>query len=122
MCTENIIKAGAKFMIYDIKLIKEKVTPICQQWQIGKLLLFGSYAKGEATEESDIDFVVYDTNKSLTGAKFYALVGDLRDAFMPIQVEVLEDVEHEKLPWLSDVLAKEGILIYETGSSTSAKN
>ena len=109
-------------MVYNIAQIKEKVAPICEQWQIGKLMLFGSYAKGEATEKSDIDFIVFDTNKSLSGSKFYALVGDLRDTFMPVQVEVLEDVEKEYVPWIDDLIINEGVPVYDSGSSESVEN
>ena len=109
-------------MVYNVDQIKEKVAPICRQWQIGKLLLFGSYAKEEATDKSDIDFIVYDTNNSLSGAKFYALVGDLRDTFMPIQVEVIEDVEKECIPWIDDLIVSEGVTVYDSGSSTSVEN
>ena len=109
-------------MVYDITQIKEKVAPICEQWQIGKLLLFGSYAKGVATDKSDIDFIVFDTNKSLSGSKFYALVGDLRDTFMPVQVEVLEDVEKEYVPWIDDLIINEGVTVYDSGSSESVEN
>ena len=106
-------------MIYDIEIIKEKVTPICEEWQIGRLLLFGSYAKGEATEKSDIDFIVYDTNNSLSGSRFYALVGDLRNTFMPVQVEVIEDTEKENLPWIDNLILSEGITVYDSESSKS---
>ena len=109
-------------MIYSICSIKEKVAPVCEQWQIGKLLLFGSYAKGEATENSDLDFVVYDTNNSLIGAKFYALVGELRDIFNPINVEVLEDIEKNNIPWINDILVSEGVVIYESRSNTGIEN
>ena len=109
-------------MIYSINNIREKVAPVCEQWQIGKLLLFGSYAKGEATENSDLDFIVFDTNKSLLGSKFYALVGELRDVFNPINVEVLEDAEQNNIPWINDILASEGVVIYESGSNTGVEN
>ena len=100
-------------MIYSIPQIKEKVDPICAEWGIGKLLLFGSYAKGEATENSDMDFIVFDTNQTLTGSRFYALVGDLRNAFNPTNVEVIEDTEYINIPWMSDTILREGVTVYE---------
>ena len=39
----------------DISTIKEILVPIAQSYGVRKLYLFGSYAKGNATEESDID-------------------------------------------------------------------
>jgi len=100
-------------MEYSISNIKEKVAPICSEWGIEKLLLFGSYAKGEATEESDIDLIVYDANNNLSGSKFYALVGDLRNVFVPVQVEVLEICEKERITWLTAIEEKEGVVLYE---------
>ena len=42
----------------DISTIKEILVPIAQSYGVRKLYLFGSYAKGNATEESDIDLLV----------------------------------------------------------------
>lgn len=39
--------------------IIEQVTAICKRNHVEHLALFGSYAKGTATEYSDIDFIVY---------------------------------------------------------------
>lgn len=38
-----------------IPRIKEIITPICQKYGIKAAYLFGSYARGEATEKSDVD-------------------------------------------------------------------
>lgn len=35
--------------------IKEKISPICSEYEIKRAYLFGSYARGEADEKSDID-------------------------------------------------------------------
>ena len=42
----------------DISTSKEILVPIAQSYGVRKLYLFGSYAKGNATEESDIDLLV----------------------------------------------------------------
>lgn len=52
-------------MIYTLDEIKARVTPIVQKYGIPALYLFGSYARGEATEESDLDFLVDTTGTSL---------------------------------------------------------
>lgn len=44
--------------IYTIDEIREKVKPIAEKYGIEKVWLFGSYARGEATEESDVDLLV----------------------------------------------------------------
>ncbi len=42
----------------DISMIKEAVEPIAYNYGVKKMYLFGSYAKGMADEESDIDLLI----------------------------------------------------------------
>ena len=53
-------------MIYTIEEIKRRVLPVIQRYNIPAMYLFGSYARGEATEESDLDFLVDTTGTRLT--------------------------------------------------------
>jgi predicted nucleotidyltransferase len=48
--------------IYSIEQIKERVTPIAQRYGVRRIMLFGSYARGEATENSDVDLHVWCGN------------------------------------------------------------
>ena len=41
-----------------MEIIKTTVMPLAQKYNVEKVDLFGSYANGSATEESDIDFLV----------------------------------------------------------------
>ena len=64
--------------VYKIEEIAEKVRPIAERYGIAKVYLFGSYARGQATEESDIDLLVDDENiKGLF--KLGGLYSDLED-------------------------------------------
>ena len=38
-----------------VKDIREKILPVCEKYAISEAYLFGSYARGDATEESDVD-------------------------------------------------------------------
>ena len=38
-----------------IAAIRKRVAPICEKYPIRKVYLFGSYARGNATESSDVD-------------------------------------------------------------------
>lgn len=53
-------------MIYTLDEIKSRVLPVIQKYNIPAMYLFGSYARGEATEESDLDFLVDTTETRLT--------------------------------------------------------
>ncbi|MBO6210611.1 MAG: nucleotidyltransferase domain-containing protein, partial [Schwartzia sp.] len=39
-----------------IDRIKRMIQPICEKYGVERLFLFGSYARNEATEKSDVDF------------------------------------------------------------------
>ncbi len=45
-------------MVYTIGDIKQKATPIAQKYGVDSMSLFGSYARGEAREDSDLDFFI----------------------------------------------------------------
>ena len=51
-------KGVAIEMIYTIDQIKSITVPIAASYGVNSLSLFGSYARGEATEESDVDLLV----------------------------------------------------------------
>ena len=53
-------------MIYTIEEIKNRILPVIQKYNIPAMYLFGSYARGEAKEESDLDFLVDTTGTRLT--------------------------------------------------------
>lgn len=66
--------------IYTIDEIACVVKPIAEKYGIDKVWLFGSYARGEATEKSDVDLLI--SYKNLVG--MFALGGvysDMEDAF-----------------------------------------
>jgi len=48
--------------VYSIDQIRECITPIAQGYGVKRIMLFGSYARGEATNDSDIDLHVYCGN------------------------------------------------------------
>ena len=45
-------------MVYTIDQIKEKIAPVAKQYDLSKIYLFGSYARGEADEKSDVDIAL----------------------------------------------------------------
>ncbi len=57
---------------------KEKIVEICKRNDISYCALFGSFARGEADETSDIDLLVRFSKP--IGWKFYGIAEDLEDA------------------------------------------
>ena len=56
---------------------KEKIAEICERNDIEFCALFGSFARGEATETSDIDLLVRFSKPS--GWKFFGIAEDLQE-------------------------------------------
>lgn len=52
-------------MIYTVEEIARIVEPIAQRYGLRAVYLFGSYARGAATESSDIDLLIDTTGTSL---------------------------------------------------------
>jgi predicted nucleotidyltransferase len=95
--------------IYSIDEITNIVAPIARSYGIGRLALFGSYARGDATTNSDIDLRIIDKG-SLRG--MFQLAGfnyDLEEKF-DIHVDVLptDAISDEIL----DEITKEEIIVY----------
>ena len=63
--------------VYTVNEIADKIRPIAEVYGIDKIYLFGSYARGEATEESDIDFYV-EFSKPL-GMHYCSFVSDIEE-------------------------------------------
>ena len=68
-------------MVYSVEEIAQRILPVAQKYGLKAVYLFGSYARGTATEESDIDLLVDTTGTSLTSLlALGALYCDLEDA------------------------------------------
>lgn len=69
-------------MVYSIAEIQRIVIPIIEKYHIPAMYLFGSYARGEATVDSDLDFMVDTTGTDLTSLlRLGALYCALEEAF-----------------------------------------
>ena len=66
-------------MVYTINQIRDIVNPIAASYGVRSLSLFGSYARGEATENSDVDLLL-DRTGMAKGWTIGGLYADLADA------------------------------------------
>ena len=98
-----------------IEEIKKAVAPICERYGVERLSLFGSYARGEADEKSDVDLMVdkYD-EKKLRGFVWGGLYADMEEA-LGLEIDLLSRDDTSKR-FLSKI-SKDEVLIYaeETG-------
>ena len=89
-----------------------QITDICNnifsEFNIEYCYLFGSYAKGKANEESDIDLLI---STSVSGMGFYDLVESIREGLKK-KVDVLNLEQLNENPDLINEILKDGIKIY----------
>jgi len=94
--------------ILTIDEIKNICNNILSQYQVEFCYLFGSYAKGKATESSDVDLLV---SMPINGLKFYELVEILRENLHK-KVDLLDAKQLNNNPTLLNEILKDGIKIY----------
>jgi len=96
-------------MILTIDEIINKLKPILSDKEIEKAVLFGSYARNQATSESDIDLVL-DTE--LTGLDFVGVMLDVEDA-LGKSVDLIPRRSIDKSHQIYKNIEAEGMIIYE---------
>jgi len=52
--------------VWTINEISSRVAPVAKKYNLAKVFLFGSYARGNATSKSDIDLCVEEQGKKLS--------------------------------------------------------
>ena len=72
--------AAARQHVYTLDEIREIAVPIAKRHQLRQLSLFGSYARGEATAQSDLDFRA-DVPDGFGMFQMSALQDDLENTF-----------------------------------------
>lgn len=96
-------------------LKNDNIVSVCndvfKDYDISYCYLFGSYAKGTATEKSDVDLLI---SAEVSGIRFYGLAERLRESLRKnvdlINVEQLKD----NTELLNEIL-KDGVKIYAKG-------
>jgi len=96
--------------IYSIDEISKIVAPVAADFGIRKLSVFGSYARGEATANSDLDFRIIDRG-TLRG--LFRLAGfelALEEQFkLPVDVVTTDSLFNDVL----ERVVREELVIYE---------
>jgi predicted nucleotidyltransferase len=96
-------------MCYTLNEIKEKTVPIAKSYGVKSLGVFGSYARNEATDDSDVDICV-EKGALRSLIQYFAFVQEL-EKILECHVDVVT-TEIEDTEFLNNVL-KERIILYE---------
>ena len=91
-----------------IEEIKEKTRSIFMLYPISKVALFGSYAKGTQNTESDIDFLIIDSDLSILEAS--GLKEQLIDV-LNTNVDIVSDTDISNV--FRFLIKDEEVIVYE---------
>jgi len=94
-----------------IEEIKAYILPVVEKYPVYKVILYGSYARGDASDNSDIDLIV-DSRGRLRNRKIFALGGELLDV-LPVRVDVYDILEITNPSAMYENIQKEGVVIYD---------
>ncbi|MCK9493698.1 MAG: helix-turn-helix domain-containing protein [Acholeplasmataceae bacterium] len=94
--------------IYEVNQIKEALLPLTFKYDINKIILYGSYAKGKQEPLSDIDLVV---DGNIKGIKFFGLLEDVSNAL----IKSVDLIHLSQIDQTSDIYMNvmKGIVLYE---------
>ena len=91
-----------------IEKIQELCAPLFEEYGVKYAYLFGSYAKGKATEKSDVDLLI---SMPVNGLAFYELVERLRGSLKK-KIDLLDETQLENNTALVREILQDGIKIY----------
>ena len=106
-------------VIYSIEQLKEKITPVALKYNLSAVYVFGSYARGDATETSDVDILVDRAGAQLRGLfAMGGLFNDLSEAVeKPIDLITVDSLDQpdvqRRTPGFKEHLFTERVAIYE---------
>lgn len=93
---------------YTINQIRSIVSPIAKEHGVSSVALFGSYARGEAREDSDVDLII-EKGRMRSLFQISALRLELEDALeLPVDMVTSESSDREFL----NCIAKDEVLLY----------
>ncbi|MDD3693537.1 MAG: nucleotidyltransferase domain-containing protein [Oscillospiraceae bacterium] len=106
-------------MTYSIEELKRIITPIARKYQIPVVYLFGSYARGQADENSDVDILIEREGSAIKslfdlGAFYNELNETLGKSVDVVTTDSLNQPDAKRRnPWFASNICKERVTIYE---------
>lgn len=105
---KNLIDMNEK-QVLSFVTIKKRVKSVVANYNIARVYLYGSYAKGTATSDSDIDLYMIS---DIDGIDYFGLIEELR-TILNKNVDLLSNKTIKKNTLIEEEIKKTGVLIYE---------
>ena len=110
-CDKLLSGEGGGFMVYSIDQIRSLASPIAASYGVRRMSLFGSYARGEETPDSDVD-ILFEPDRSKPFSLFThgGMYMDLKE-LLGREVDLV--VDGTLRPYAAESANNDKILIYE---------
>ena len=95
--------------LYTPEKIKRTLAPVFREYGVRSAVLFGSYAKGMAGQNSDVDILV---DSGLRGLRFFGLLESVSDR-LSIPVDLLDVQQIIPGSAIEREIRESGVRIYE---------
>ena len=95
--------------VFTLENITAMVKPLAEKYHVKEIYLFGSYARGEADENSDLDFLVFG-GEDFKLTNIFALGEDLREVLQK-KVDIFEIHEVNQDSEFYRTIMKEKVLV-----------
>ena len=94
---------------YSVHEIENILHPVFASYGVRRAVLFGSYAKGQATPRSDVDILV---DSGLQGLAFFGLLEGVATS-LDVPVDLIDISQIEKGSLIEMEIQQTGVPIYE---------
>ncbi|MCL2204203.1 MAG: nucleotidyltransferase domain-containing protein [Defluviitaleaceae bacterium] len=91
--------------------LKELISPLATELGLKRVIVFGSYARGEQEESSDLDLII-DSGGKLKGKHLFSAIYRI-DRLIPARTDIFELSEVVRPSQTYTAILREGITIYE---------
>ena len=95
--------------VYTVSQLRGILMPVFQKNRVRKAVLFGSYSKGKATPQSDVDIMV---DSGLHGLAFFGLMDDVCES-LDCDVDLIDTRDVIPDSRVDHEIRSTGVVIYE---------
>lgn len=95
--------------VYTVSQIRDRLTPVFRSNNVRRAVLFGSYGKGLATPQSDVDILV---DSGLHGLSFFGLLEDVCQS-LDCPVDLIDTRDVIPGSTIDREIQRTGTVIYE---------
>ena len=106
-------------MVFTVEELKNRISPIARKYGLKAVYLFGSYARNEATDKSDVDILIDRTGSRIKGMfDMGGLYSELQESIGKeidlVTTQTLEQTStRQRTPYFVENLYTERLKIYE---------